>query len=225
MRAMSSAGSRSRLPLPEHAAELGSLHRALDARAAPRPPRVAPRCAHRREPSRPHVARAPAAGLRRNGGIRRVARRGLGRPPGLERQPPLARRAVGRRAPGTSSSASCCTPASSSSSPARSYRTPEVIAVHADSGLTAATQRFHRHLRARPTHPDDATPGARQHVGGGLLRSRPRHPSRRSPTVRPRPASNASSSTTAGSGHGATTRRDWAIGSSPPTPTRWASAR
>ncbi len=37
--------------------------------------------------------------------------------------------------------------------PGQSYRTPEVIAVHSDSGLTAATQQFHRHLRARSTHP------------------------------------------------------------------------
>jgi alpha-galactosidase len=37
--------------------------------------------------------------------------------------------------------------------PGMSYRTPEVIAVHSDAGLTAATQQYHRHLRARPTHP------------------------------------------------------------------------
>jgi alpha-galactosidase len=35
----------------------------------------------------------------------------------------------------------------------QSYRTPELIAVHSDSGLTAATGQFHRHLRARSTHP------------------------------------------------------------------------
>ncbi len=37
--------------------------------------------------------------------------------------------------------------------PGQSYRTPELIAVHSDTGLTAATQQYHRHLRARPTHP------------------------------------------------------------------------
>ncbi len=37
--------------------------------------------------------------------------------------------------------------------PGASYTTPEVIAVHSDRGLTAATQQFHRHLRARTTHP------------------------------------------------------------------------
>ena len=37
-----------------------------------------------------------------------------------------------------------------------SYRTPEVVAVHATDGLTVATHGFHRHLRARVSHP--ATP-------------------------------------------------------------------
>ena len=38
------------------------------------------------------------------------------------------------------------------------YRTPEVIAVYSDAGLTAATQGFHRHLRARQTHPTTPRP-------------------------------------------------------------------
>jgi len=42
--------------------------------------------------------------------------------------------------------------------PGESYRTPEVIAVHSRSGLTAATQQFHRHLRARPSHPTTPRP-------------------------------------------------------------------
>jgi alpha-galactosidase len=42
--------------------------------------------------------------------------------------------------------------------PGESYRTPEVIAVHSSAGLTAATQQFHRHLRARPTHPRSPRP-------------------------------------------------------------------
>ena len=42
--------------------------------------------------------------------------------------------------------------------PGESYRTPDVIAVHSDAGLTAATQQFHRHLRARTTHPDSPRP-------------------------------------------------------------------
>ncbi|HSB84817.1 MAG TPA: alpha-galactosidase [Ilumatobacteraceae bacterium] len=42
--------------------------------------------------------------------------------------------------------------------PGQRYRTPEVIAVHSDRGLTAATQQFHRHLRARPTHPKTPRP-------------------------------------------------------------------
>ncbi len=42
--------------------------------------------------------------------------------------------------------------------PGASYRTPEVIAVHSDRGLTPATQQFHRHLRARTTHPTSARP-------------------------------------------------------------------
>ncbi|HUF99122.1 MAG TPA: alpha-galactosidase [Ilumatobacter sp.] len=42
--------------------------------------------------------------------------------------------------------------------PGESYRTPEVIGVHSDHGLTAATQQFHRHLRARSTHPTTPRP-------------------------------------------------------------------
>jgi alpha-galactosidase len=42
--------------------------------------------------------------------------------------------------------------------PGESYRTPEVIAVHSESGLTAATQQFHRHLRSRAAHPTSPRP-------------------------------------------------------------------
>jgi alpha-galactosidase len=42
--------------------------------------------------------------------------------------------------------------------PGQTYRTPEVVAVHSDTGLTAATQQFHRHLRARATHPTTPRP-------------------------------------------------------------------
>ena len=42
--------------------------------------------------------------------------------------------------------------------PGQSYQTPQVIAVHSDAGLTAATQQFHRHLRARPSHPNSPRP-------------------------------------------------------------------
>ncbi len=47
-------------------------------------------------------------------------------------------------------------PGEMSLEPGETYRTPEVVAVHGDDGLTAATQQFHRHLRARASHP--ATP-------------------------------------------------------------------
>ena len=42
--------------------------------------------------------------------------------------------------------------------PGASYRSPEVVAVHSGAGLTAATQQFHRYLRARPTHPRSPRP-------------------------------------------------------------------
>jgi alpha-galactosidase len=42
--------------------------------------------------------------------------------------------------------------------PGESYRTPEVIAVHSDDGLTAASQQYHRHLRRRATHPTTPRP-------------------------------------------------------------------
>ncbi len=49
-------------------------------------------------------------------------------------------------------------PGEVSLAPGESYRTPEVIAVWSDAGLTSATQRFHHHLRARPTHPTSPRP-------------------------------------------------------------------
>ena len=42
--------------------------------------------------------------------------------------------------------------------PGESYRSPEVVAVHSEAGLTAATQQFHRRLRARPEHPRSPRP-------------------------------------------------------------------
>jgi alpha-galactosidase len=42
--------------------------------------------------------------------------------------------------------------------PGESYRTPEVVAVWSESGLTPATQRFHRRLRARSEHPTAPRP-------------------------------------------------------------------
>jgi alpha-galactosidase len=42
--------------------------------------------------------------------------------------------------------------------PGATYRTPELIGVHSEHGLTAATQQFHRHLRRRSTHPTTPRP-------------------------------------------------------------------
>jgi alpha-galactosidase len=42
--------------------------------------------------------------------------------------------------------------------PGESYATPEVIAVHSVDGLTPASWGFHRHLRARPSHPRSPRP-------------------------------------------------------------------
>ena len=42
--------------------------------------------------------------------------------------------------------------------PGDRYRTPEVVAVHATTGLTAATQQFHRHVRSRAPRPTRARP-------------------------------------------------------------------
>lgn len=42
--------------------------------------------------------------------------------------------------------------------PGESYRTPELVAVHATDGLTRATRQYHRHLRGRPAHPTRARP-------------------------------------------------------------------
>ena len=42
--------------------------------------------------------------------------------------------------------------------PGASYRSPEVVAVHSGAGLSAASQQFHRRLRARPEHPRSERP-------------------------------------------------------------------
>ena len=42
--------------------------------------------------------------------------------------------------------------------PGDSYRTPAIVAVHSDHGLTAATQQYHARLRARPSHPESPRP-------------------------------------------------------------------
>jgi alpha-galactosidase len=42
--------------------------------------------------------------------------------------------------------------------PGESYRTPDVVAVRSTDGLTAATQQFHAHLRARASHPTTPRP-------------------------------------------------------------------
>lgn len=42
--------------------------------------------------------------------------------------------------------------------PGESYRTPTVHAVHGAGGLNSVSQVFHRHLRARPGHPDRPRP-------------------------------------------------------------------
>jgi alpha-galactosidase len=42
--------------------------------------------------------------------------------------------------------------------PGESYRAPTVVGVYAPNGLTAATQRFHRHVRSLPAHPTRPRP-------------------------------------------------------------------
>ena len=49
-------------------------------------------------------------------------------------------------------------PGECSLEPGESYRTPDVVAVWSGDGLTSATQRFHRRLRARPEHPKGPRP-------------------------------------------------------------------
>jgi alpha-galactosidase len=44
-------------------------------------------------------------------------------------------------------------PGEVSLAPGASYRTPWVIGTHSEAGLTAATQRYHRHARSLPAHP------------------------------------------------------------------------
>ena len=42
--------------------------------------------------------------------------------------------------------------------PGGSYRTPDVFAAYSDTGLDGVTHRFHRYIRARPSHPSAARP-------------------------------------------------------------------
>ena len=203
------------LPVPEHAAELGCVHRPLDARAAPGRLAVAARRVHRREPPRPHVARAPAALF--------AGTPGYGEWHGEVWGAHLAwsgnhvlfaeRLPDGRR---YLQLGELLHPGELVLEPGETYRTPEVVAVHATRGLTAATQRFHRHLRARPSHP--SRPARCWSTRGRRSTSTTTSTAAaRSPTAPPRSASSASCSTTAGSGRAATTRPGSATGSCRPT--------
>ena len=127
-----------------------------------------------------------------------------------------------------SAAASCCCRARSCSHAGESYETPWLYASYG-TGLDEVARRFHRFLRARPQHPGHRPAGDDQRLGGGLLQPpRPRQARSSSPGWRPRPASSATCSTTAGSGRGATTPPGWATGRSPPTSgpracTRWST--
>ena len=98
--------------------------------------------------------------------------------------------------------------------PGESYTSPWVFVAWSGAGLDGRATCCHR-LAARPPRAPPARPaGHPQHLGGRLLRPRPGPAAPRSPTGPPRSASNGSSSTTAGSGRGATTRRglgDWYV--------------
>ena len=72
--------------------------RALVPRVPPAPATVRRRAVPRREPARPYVAREPTAAVGRHGRLRRAGRRGVGRPPGVERQLAGARGTPTRRA-------------------------------------------------------------------------------------------------------------------------------
>ena len=98
--------------------------RAARTRVPAASPAVAERRRARRELARSHVARASTGAVRRHGRVRRVAGRGLGRPPGLERQPRDDRRATARRAAHRPARRAASTPARSPSSRASRTRPP-----------------------------------------------------------------------------------------------------
>ena len=177
-------GLTSRSPLPD------ARRRAAD---VPRPLvhassiRVAGRSAdgrvRRREPARAHVARAPAAAVRRHGRLRRVARARCGAPTwrGAATTESLAERLPdGRRA----------APARRAAAPRRGRaRARRVVphaarsyAVHSAAGLDAGQPAVpRRRARAPPAHPRRPRPCA-QHLGGRVLRPRLRPPGRASPS-------------------------------------------
>ena len=119
-----STGWASRSRCPTHASELLTFHGRARREFQPHRRPWPSGARARRELARSHVARAPAAAVRRHARVRRVAGRGLGRPPGVERQPRDRSPSGCPTAGGSSSSASCFTPARWRSSRASRTRRP-----------------------------------------------------------------------------------------------------
>ena len=156
--------------------------------------------------------------------VRRVDGLGVGRPRRVERQPHDARRAAARRAAGD--------PGRRAAAPRRGRARAGRVVPHARGRRRPQRSRSDgRHPAVpsltcgrAPSHPATPRPVLRQHVGSGLLRSRPDDPAGARRPRRRRSGSSGSCSTTGGSGHGATTRRGSATGSSRPRRTRRARA-
>ena len=138
---------------------------------------------------------------------------GVGRAPGLERQPGAVGRALLHRLAAAARRRAAAARRGAPRAAGSSYRSPWLTASWGE-GLDELSSRFHRHLRARPQHPRTPAQGAAEHLGGGATSTSTSTSWWRWPSVPPRSASSATSSTTAGSATGATTARGWATGSS-----------
>ncbi len=201
-------------------------HRPVEPGADAAAPAVAGRHPPARGAARPHRPRRQPGARRRGARLRLRARRGVGHPRRVERRPRRVRRAHAR-----------------GRVPARWRRAAGRRRGGAGAGgdlpLAPARGRLGRRRTgrrqrpaARPRAPHRAAAaaatGAREHLGGVLLRPRPRPGSPRWPTPRPRWASSGSCSTTAGSAAVAPTGPGWGTGPSIPTSgragcTRWSS--
>ena len=180
-------------------------------------------------PARPDRPRRLAPAGRRHRRVREPPRAGLGRAPGLERQPRELRRRRRRTAGPSSAPRNCSAPARSAWPASASYETPWLFAAYSAAGLDGISEAFYAWFRGRPHHPgvrvrQGPARGA-QRLGGGLLRPPASSPCSSSPSPPPGSALNATCSTTAGSAAAATITPALATGTSTRTSGPTASRR
>ena len=133
---------------------------------------------HRREPARAHVARAPAAAVRRHGRASASGGARCGAPTWRgAATTPCRRRAAARRPAPCVQLGELLHPGEVVLAPGESYRTPPVVRRPLRRRSRRRQPAVPRRRAAR-RHPATPAPGRAQHLGSRLLRPRLRHPGR-----------------------------------------------